>query len=113
MCYYGKTMADLARLHILKQNLLLFDFCLFLPTELGRGKRWARNCGRRNFPQIQIKDNSNVTCKLKGEPALVSTLLPLGNTLQCSPAAGGERKPAPGTPASIWCLAYASEHDLF
>jgi len=37
--------------------------CLFLTTELGGGRRWACNCGEHNFPQIWIRDNSNVKHK--------------------------------------------------
>jgi len=60
-----------------------------------------------------IKEEQGEVVAAKGEPALVSAPLSPGDTLRCSPTARGEKKPALSTPASICCLAYASEHNLF
>lgn len=60
-------MSDLGRTHLLKFNLLLFDFCLFSTAELGRGRRWTHSCGGCNFPQIQSRDHSNAKCRLNRE----------------------------------------------
>lgn len=93
---------------------MLFDFSLFLTTELGRGRRWACNCEGHNFPQIRVRDNSNVKCKLKGEqgdtaaakeePALGSTLLPLGTPWDplLQPEERGKLHRTPQPPLAVW-----------